>query len=250
MKVFILAAGMGTRLGAYTKEIPKCLVKINGLPLIYFQKEILDNFKNLKNNIYIITGYQNNKINIENFKKIINPKYKSTNMLYSLFFHKSLLYGSVIISYGDIVYSKGILKKLIKSKAMISVVIDTNWKKYWKTRFKNPIDDAESLKIDKNGYITEIGSKVNNIDEIQGQYIGLIKLSPIGAKLFKEHYSKNKIFNGKIYKKAYLTDFLNDLISNGTKIKAVFINQPWIEIDNEKDIKSKTTLQRLKKINQ
>ena len=45
-------------------------------------------------------------------------------MLYSLFYHKHLLQGKVIISYGDIIYSKEILKKLIKSKAAISVVID------------------------------------------------------------------------------------------------------------------------------
>ena len=32
MKVVILAGGFGTRLSEYTKDIPKPLVKINGLP--------------------------------------------------------------------------------------------------------------------------------------------------------------------------------------------------------------------------
>ena len=42
---------------------------------------------------------------------------------------------------------------------------------------ENPLDDAESLKIDKNNYITDIGKKVKNLKDIKGQYIGLTKIS-------------------------------------------------------------------------
>ena len=95
------------------------------------KKKIIDCFKFKKDSFYLISGYKSNQIKISNFKKIRNPKYKDTNMLYSLFYHKHLLQGKVIISYGDIIYSKEILKKLIKSKAAISVVIDKKWKYYY-----------------------------------------------------------------------------------------------------------------------
>ena len=36
-------------------------------------------------------------------------------------------------------------------------------------RFKNPLEDVESLILDDDGYIRSIGQKVKNIDEIQGQ---------------------------------------------------------------------------------
>lgn len=36
MKAFLLAAGLGTRLRPVTENIPKCLVPINGRPLLYF----------------------------------------------------------------------------------------------------------------------------------------------------------------------------------------------------------------------
>ena len=53
-------------------------------------------------------------------------------------------------------------------------MIDEDWLGYWKLRFKNPLDDAESLLINKLGYIENIGNKVKNIEEIQGQYIGFL----------------------------------------------------------------------------
>ena len=53
----------------------------------------------------------------------------------------------------------------------MSVIVDANWKKYWNERFENPLDDAESLMIDEQGFITSIGQKTQNLTQIQAQYI-------------------------------------------------------------------------------
>jgi mannose-1-phosphate guanylyltransferase len=42
MKAFLLAAGLGTRLKPITNEIPKCLVPINGKPLLEWWIELLE----------------------------------------------------------------------------------------------------------------------------------------------------------------------------------------------------------------
>ena len=41
----ILAAGLGTRMKEFTKEIPKSLIKVNGKPMIDYAIEILDCLK-------------------------------------------------------------------------------------------------------------------------------------------------------------------------------------------------------------
>ena len=51
----------------------------------------------------------------------------------------------------------------------ISVIIDKNWEYYWKMRFKNPLDDAESLILDKSNFIQDIGQPVKEIKEIDGK---------------------------------------------------------------------------------
>lgn len=61
MNILLLAAGMGTRLMPITRETPKCLVKINGKPLLEYW---LDKFIPLKNieKVYINTHYLSNKV--------------------------------------------------------------------------------------------------------------------------------------------------------------------------------------------
>ena len=249
MKAIILAAGEGKRLMPYTAGIPKCMVKLNGRPLINYQIEILK--KSGIKEIIIVKGCHDDKINLKGIKTITNKRYFETNMVHSLFCAESELNGEVIVAYGDIVYSSYILEKLIKSNYDISVVIDIDWKKYWEERFDDPLDDAESLKLDVQGRIIEIGKSVRSYNEINGQYIGLMKFSSEGIKSLKNVYNKAKrsrYIQGKIINNAYMTDLLQTIIDEGIHIWPVNINGNWIEVDTVKDLKLATTKNRLRLI--
>ena len=93
---------------------------------------------------------------------------------------------SVIVSYGDIVYSSEVLQELLKSNSDIAVTIDTDWESYWSKRNEDPLDDAETLKLRADGTISEIGRTPKSIDEIEGQYMGLMKFSPRGIEQVKQ----------------------------------------------------------------
>ena len=41
MRALLLAAGLGTRLRPITNKIPKCLIKINGKPLLEYWLDLL-----------------------------------------------------------------------------------------------------------------------------------------------------------------------------------------------------------------
>ena len=223
-----------------TKKKPKCLVKYQGKSILDYQ---LENCKKMKiQKIFLVSGYKSSKINKKNIIKVKNEKYKTTNMLYSLFKLKKLFDGNddLIISYGDIIYKSRVLKKLINSREQISTVIDKDWYSYWKLRMENPLDDAESLKLDKKNYITDIGKKVKNLKSIKGQYIGLTKISKnISKKILKvwvnlnEKNKENKINN------LYITDFLRILIKKRFKIKAISVKRGWLEFDEPGDLKIK-----------
>ena len=55
--------------------------------------------------------------------------------------------------------------------------IDMNWEKLWRLRNENILEDAETLKLDADQNIVEVGKQPKSLNEIQGQYMGLIKFS-------------------------------------------------------------------------
>tara|TARA_B110000444_G_C18735572_1_gene545443 strand:+ start:248 stop:1009 length:762 start_codon:yes stop_codon:yes gene_type:complete len=249
-KAIILAAGSGKRLKKYTKKIPKCLVKIDGKTILSRQIKILER-NNIKN-ITIVGGYLSSFLKRFKINLLINKDYRKTNMVWSLFRAKKELNNDVIISYGDIVYHENILKKLMKSKSDIAVAIDSNFKKYWKKRFKNPLRDLETLKIKENK-ISKIGKKTKSYKDIDGQYIGLIKLSKLGSRYFLNTFNKikleNKYIQGKRIEDCYLTDFLQEIIDRGQIVRPIKFRDDWVEVDTINDLKNPETLKRLKKIN-
>jgi L-glutamine-phosphate cytidylyltransferase len=256
LKVIILAAGEGKRLRPLTENIPKCMVNFFGKSIL---KRQIDIFKNLDiSDISVVTGYCDNKIDLDNITKFKNKNFMTTNMVESLFTAEEKLDDSVIVSYGDIIFEPNIIQSLIDSRHDISIVVDKNWKDLWNVRFENPLDDAESLKIDNRGYISDIGQNTKNIEDIEGQFIGLIKIQGDGLKILKSSYekfreqaikeNKNPLNPNVSFEKSYMTDFLQGLIKDNHKLTPVFVNNGWLELDSMKDYEIYNKMFKNKKI--
>lgn len=243
MKMIILAAGQGTRLRPLTNNKPKCMVEYEGVPIINY---IIETTKKLGiEEVAVVSGYKKDVLEYhlrdENITFLTNPDYKYTNMVSTLFCAESFMDDDIIISYSDIIYKEEILEKLIKSKSEFSVVIDNNWKELWQKRMDNPLDDAETLKI-KNEKIIEIGKKAKSYREIEGQYIGLIKISKSIIKEIINYYkslNKSELYDGKDFDNMYMTSFIQKIIDNLLDVTPVYINGGWIEIDESSDLKIK-----------
>ena len=249
MRAIILAAGEGKRLRPYTSNKPKCMVEIEGKSLIDRQINVLN--KNGIDDIIIIGGYKSEMLKGKGNKLLVNPRYHETNMVWTLFCAEDYLNEELVVSYGDIVYSADILSSLISSKNDISVTIDMNWEDYWRERNENPLDDAETLRISKDGSIEEIGQKPNSLAEIQGQYMGLLKFSPEGLRLLRDsfsNYKKNGLIMDKTCENAFMTDLLMQLIVDKIKIQSVKVFSPWIEVDTVDDLHASYTTKRIRMI--
>ena len=238
MKMIILAAGQGKRLRPITNNIPKCMVSLHQKPLIEWQ---IENAKKLGINKILITGgYRADQINSLDNQLLINQDYESTNMVYTLWCAREFIHSDLIISYGDIYYERRLLEQIKQSDNDISVAIDKDWLSYWKMRIDDPTQDAESLKLDRDNNIQEIGQPILNVSEVDGQYVGLMKFSEHGSSMLYntlEFIQKEKIsINGRDFGKMYMTDVINYMIHQGITIKAIPINRGWVEIDNKTDL--------------
>ena len=144
-------------------DTPKCLVELAGVTLLDRTLEVLRSFG--IHDITIVTGHKAERFGGGDFRTLLNPEYQHTNMVHSLFKATNILTGGepVLISYGDIVYEPSVLKSLIDCDAPVSICVDTLWERYWKARMVNPLDDAESLRLNDAGDVTEIGRKPDDI---------------------------------------------------------------------------------------
>jgi choline kinase/DNA-binding XRE family transcriptional regulator len=239
-KAIIVAAGLGSRLKELTKDIPKCMLDLNGKTVLQHQ---LDAYKlNGVSDVSVVRGYKKEKINIDGLKYFENTDYENNNILNSLFYAEEELNGNVIISYSDIVFSPKIIQRVLESNADISIVVDVDWRGRYENRKDHPIAEAENVIVDANNAVVDIGKITTSPGDIYGEFIGMIKLSPRGADIFKRHFHRAKaLFWNKpyqrapIFQKAYITDILKDMAELGVPIQTVIIEQGWQEIDTEED---------------
>ena len=237
MKIVVLAAGEGSRLRPLTNKVPKCMVKIKGKPIIDHQ---LDCYKQIGvDDIVIVKGYLAEVLQRDNVSFVVNQRYNETNMVYSLFCAEEHLNDDIIIVYGDIVFQPAILEKLIQSPDSFATTVDLDWFRFWSARMEDPLSDAETLKLDSHGYITELGKSPQSLNDIEGQYMGLIKINKEVLGTIKDFYhslDKDKTYDGKLFENMYMTSFLQLLIDNGILLKAITVNGGWIEVDEPSDI--------------
>ena len=127
MQAIILAAGMGKRLGKYTKNATKCMVPVNNKTLIEYAVETLvaNNIKKLT----IVVGYKSevlkkflsDKFNTDNLngmaiEYIENPVYASTNNIYSLYLAKEvMMQDDTILLESDLIFKPEIISSLIQN---------------------------------------------------------------------------------------------------------------------------------------
>lgn len=241
MKVIIIAAGSGTRLGNLTEEIPKGLLKINDKSLLGIQIEQYKK-KNISE-IIIITGPHHKKFDFQDVSLINDSKYLEHDVLGSLMIAKSKINEDVITSYSDIIFDDSILDTLLNFKGDIGITVDLNWEKKYLNRTEHPKSQADNVVIENNKVI-KIQKNIFGCKKSQkmGEFLGLMKMSSQGAKTFVSKYNqlaeshKGKFQNAPSLNKAYLTDLIQELIDSGIKISPIFVNGKWFEIDTLQDL--------------
>lgn len=235
---FILAAGRGTRLHPHTENRPKCLTVLGGQTLIDRQLATLRAAG--IDDIVIVTGYRADMLTLPGTRQVHNPRWADTNMVESLFCAEGEFRDDLLVCYGDIIYEPRVLVALLDSPHPVSVAVDRQWRSYWNARFDDPLSDAESLRLDPQNRITDIGNKVDDIDEIEAQYMGLMRFRGEGIEALREaraNFAKvrRQWMEDRPIVRAYLTDLLIEIVLMGRAVHAVPVDGGWLEIDTLKD---------------
>jgi len=233
MKAIILAAGRGSRMKDLTDDRPKCLVELRGKALLDWQLEALRSAGIVE--IAIVTGYKRQLLANRGLVEFHNARWAETNMVSSLACAQDWLQAEpCIVSYSDIFYSPLAVQSLITCEASLAVTYDPNWLELWTQRFGDPLLDAESFRLNSDQTLTEIGNKPRSVDEVQGQYMGLLRLTPNG---WKEILRIRAGLTSEERDKMHMTGTLQKVIDAGRNpVTGVPYTGEWGEVDSDQDL--------------
>lgn len=243
MKAIILAAGRGSRMKNLTDQRPKCLVELNGKPLLEWQLGAIRQAG--INEIAVVTGYKRELLGSWGLVEFYNPRWAGTNMVSSLACAAEWLKTEpCLISYSDIFYDTNAVSALMNCTASLAVAYDPNWQELWEKRFENPLVDAETFRLNSNSSLAEIGNKPKTIEEIEGQYMGLLRFTPEGwDEIARIRFELTESERDRMH----MTGTLQKVIDAGNiEVLGVPYRGCWGEVDTESDLFAAQNLLKLK----
>ena len=231
MKAIILAAGRGSRMGRLTEDSPKCLTPLAGRPLLEWQLDALRGAG--IETVGVVRGYKPHLLDGRGLETFDNPRWAETNMVASLACAESWLQRTpVIVSYSDIFYPASAVKALAEARSHIAISYDPQWLALWSQRFEDPLSDAETFRLD-GSRVVEIGRRATTLDDIRGQYMGLLKITPAGWKIVERYRGQ---LSPERRDRLDMTALLSGLIEEGYRVDAVPLSGTWGEVDNANDL--------------
>ena len=236
MKAIILAAGMGSRLKALTKDNPKCMVKVNGKTLIEKVLSQLDRC-NLEE-IILVLGYKKdilkeyiNNLGIETkISYIDNDIYDKTNNIYSLYMAKEeMLKNDILLLESDLIFDDSILKNLTADSNKNMAVIASY----------EPWMDGTCVKLDsENNIIDFVTSKKFDFNNTKDLYktVNIYKFSKEFNKCYIKFLEAYLSSNGENQYYETVLETMINVLPNKLKGFVLNDNQKWYEIDDKQDL--------------
>jgi len=236
MQAIILAAGMGKRLGEYTRNNTKCMVPVNGTPLI---DRTLNQLSKLNlNRVVIVVGYEGQKLkdylgterNGLQIEYVNNPIYDKTNNIYSLALAKTQLQeDDTLLIESDLIFDDGMFDLLLKNP-FPNLALVAKYETWM---------DGTMVKIDRDNNIVNFVTKAAfSYDEV-GSYYKTVNIYKFSKEFscskyvpFLDAYCK-AVGNNEYYENVLrIISFLSK-----SDLKALPItNEKWYEIDDKQDL--------------
>ena len=225
----LLAAGSGNRLQPLTDSIPKCLIEINGRPIL---ERLIDNLcDNGFKRLVIVVGYMDHCIRrfVNEYagdltiEFITNPLYQTTNNIYSLWLARNKIQELFLLVESDLVFESSQLEGLLyPNKIAISRM--------------QPWMNGTTITIDSLNRVQAFGMGGNGYTEItRYKTVNIYSLSDSTWRKVVERLELH-ISSGKVNE--YYEVVFKEMIADGSlSMDGVFFDpERWYEIDTPADL--------------
>lgn len=242
MQAIILAAGMGKRLGDLTKDNTKCMVKVNGVPLIDRLLTQLSRFSLVK--VIIVIGYEGKKLRDyigQEYKGLAieyieNSIYNTTNNIYSLSLAKQQLQeDDTLLIESDLIFEDSLFDMILNSPDPNVALVD---------KYETWMDGTMVHLDEENNIVNFVPKKTFKYSDVGSYY------KTVNVYKFSKKFSRSKYVpfleaysiawgNNEYYEQVLRVITLLD----NTDLKALpLTGEKWYEIDDVQDLDIAETL--------
>ena len=237
MQAIILAAGMGRRLGEYTKDNTKCMLPVNGVRLI---DRVLTQLSPLGlTRVVIVVGYQGQNLidylghrydDQFPIEYVENPIYDKTNNIYSLALAKQQLQeDDTLLIESDLIYDDGLFQLLLNNPYPNLALV---------AKYESWMDGTMVRLDDEQNIVDFVSKEAFSFKEVDTYY------KTVNIYKFSKEFSRTKYvpfleaYCTAVGNNEYYENVLRIITSlNDHSLKALpLTNEKWYEIDDKQDL--------------
>jgi phosphoenolpyruvate phosphomutase len=235
-RAIILAASQGTELGDLTRSRPKAMVPVNGEPLLH---HLVARFRGEEmKEVVVVRGFARDQVNAPGARFVDNDEFDNTGELASLNKAAALIEGGVVISFGDILFRKYILRNLLLDSGDLTLVVDAAWQQRSQPprNFSDYVQASHpySLKYgEEEPELRDIGAHLQ-AGRIDGEWIGLVKTSAKGSQVLQSALAALSARDD--FKRLRFDDLFRHILAAGQAIRVLYITGHWLDVDDLEDL--------------
>ncbi len=239
----ILAASRGEGMDELTRERPKVMLPVAGVPMLRRQ---VDKFKKQGiNGITVVAGYHHDAIDVQGANIVLNEDWESTGELASLNCALEGISDDTVIIYGDLLFRSYLLHNLLDWETEILVAVDST---PLAAVSGNANDLAFCSAADNRAMYQQTVTlrQVTAKTEYQGQkpdgrWIGMLRVSGEGGVQLRAAIEELRLRED--FNSLGLPDLLNQLVANGQAPQVQYVTGHWMDINNLDDLERAGTFE-------
>ena len=243
VSAIVLAASRGQGMDELTRERPKVMLPVAGVPLLRRQ---IDKFKKQGiNDITVVAGYRHDAIDVQGADVVVNEDWETTGELASLSRAIDSFSEDTVVIYGDLLFRSYMLHNLLDWDADLLVAVDSSSLSHITG---NATDLAYCSAPDNRAMyqqkvmLSRVTPDPTNQGRLpDGRWIGMMRVAGEGGQQLRlaiETLQQRDDFNA-----LGIPDLLNQLITDGHAPQVQYVNGHWMDINNLDDLERAGTFE-------
>jgi phosphoenolpyruvate phosphomutase len=208
------------------------MLPVAGRPLL---RRLVDAYKEQGiHDITVVAGYRPEAIDVPGIKLVINPDHATGGELVSIDAARAGLTDDFVLSYGDLLFRRYVLRDLLDCAGDLVVVVDSE--PYTGGNYRDPAycsaPDDRAL-FDAEVRLTGVGPGCTGT--LGGRWIGMLRARGDGARRVREALAKLR--QRPDFDRLGAPDLLNRLVADGAPIRVHYIHGHWLDVNDLDDLR-------------